>query len=31
MEARGCDPVNIRRHFAETANLIRQDFLKKVK
>ena len=30
MEARGYDPVNIRGHFAEIANLKRQDALKKV-
>ena len=30
MEARGYDPMNIRGHFAEIANLKRQDALKKV-
>ena len=30
MEGRGYDPMNIRRHFAEIANLKRQDALKKV-
>ena len=30
MEARGYDPTNIRGHFAEIANLKRQDALKKV-
>ena len=30
MEARGYDPMNVRGHFAEFANLKRQDALKKV-
>ena len=30
MEARGYDPMNIRGHFMEIANLKRQDALKKV-
>ena len=30
MEARGYDPVNIRGHFAEIANLKRQDAVKNV-
>ena len=30
MEARGYDPMNIRGHFVEIANLKRQDALKKV-